>query len=87
MQPEENLNNQPGGTGEGDAIVCPHCGAPMPREMRFCRACGSRLGEGPAEYTETVRFPHVAPTTPQVAGPFAPPYTAPIAAQAGSGFP
>lgn len=28
----------------------------MPREMRFCRACGCRLGEGVEEYTETVRF-------------------------------
>ena len=30
----------------------------MPKEMRFCRSCGNRLGEGPAEYTETVRFPN-----------------------------
>jgi C-terminal processing protease CtpA/Prc len=29
----------------------------MPAEMRFCRSCGNRLGEGPAEYTETVRLP------------------------------
>lgn len=28
----------------------------MPSELRFCRNCGFRLGEGPAEYTETVRF-------------------------------
>jgi len=28
----------------------------MPSELRFCRNCGYRLGEGPAEYTETVRF-------------------------------
>lgn len=28
----------------------------MPREMRFCRSCGCRLGEGVEEYTETVRF-------------------------------
>jgi hypothetical protein len=28
----------------------------MPREMRFCRACGFRLGEGVAEFTETVRL-------------------------------
>ena len=28
----------------------------MPRELRFCRNCGFRLGEGSAEYTETVRF-------------------------------
>jgi hypothetical protein len=28
----------------------------MPSELRFCRNCGYRLGEGAAEYTETVRF-------------------------------
>jgi membrane-associated protease RseP (regulator of RpoE activity) len=28
----------------------------MPREMRFCRLCGYRLGEGVAEYAETVRL-------------------------------
>ena len=31
----------------------------MPRELRFCRNCGFRLGEGSAEYTETVRFQDV----------------------------
>jgi serine protease Do len=36
--------------------TCPNCRAPMPRELRFCRNCGFRLGEGSAEYTETVRF-------------------------------
>jgi C-terminal processing protease CtpA/Prc len=28
----------------------------MPKDLRFCRNCGFRLGEGAAEYTETVRF-------------------------------
>jgi S1-C subfamily serine protease len=32
----------------------------MPAGMRFCRSCGNRLGEGPAEYTETVRLPNGA---------------------------
>ncbi|HEY0005970.1 MAG TPA: hypothetical protein VGB17_14405, partial [Pyrinomonadaceae bacterium] len=36
--------------------ICPGCRAEMPREMRFCRLCGYRLGEGVAEYAETVRF-------------------------------
>ena len=35
----------------------------MPKELRFCRNCGFRLGEGPAEYTETVRFQNVPPGT------------------------
>ena len=37
----------------------------MPKELRFCRNCGFRLGEGTAEYTETVRFQNVpAGSTP-----------------------
>jgi membrane-associated protease RseP (regulator of RpoE activity) len=39
----------------------------MPREMRFCRACGFRLGEGVAEFTETVRFQNPPRTAPPVA--------------------
>jgi predicted metalloprotease with PDZ domain len=35
----------------------------MPKELRFCRNCGFRLGEGSAEYTETVRFQNVPPGT------------------------
>ncbi|MBA3515319.1 MAG: PDZ domain-containing protein [Pyrinomonadaceae bacterium] len=33
----------------------------MPRDLRFCRSCGFRLGEGPAEYTETIRFENGRP--------------------------
>jgi hypothetical protein len=51
MQPQQNF----GDSNQG-SVVCSQCGAPMPREMRFCRSCGNRLGEGVAEYTETVRF-------------------------------
>lgn len=63
----------------------------MPREMRFCRACGNRLGEGPAEYTETTRFPN-APAAPAATGarftaPFTPGMNAPLAPQTGRGFP
>ncbi|HKR12025.1 MAG TPA: PDZ domain-containing protein [Pyrinomonadaceae bacterium] len=36
--------------------TCTNCHSPMPSELRFCRNCGFRLGEGLAEYTETVRF-------------------------------
>src|SRR3989442_2850938 len=43
--------------------TCSNCNAPMPRELRFCRNCGFRLGEGPAEYTETVRFQNAPPGT------------------------
>jgi len=39
-----------------EVTICRNCRTPMPKELRFCRNCGFRLGEGPAEYTETVRF-------------------------------
>lgn len=42
-------------------VTCANCRTPMPRELRFCRNCGYRLGEGTAEYTETVRFQNAAP--------------------------
>ncbi len=58
MQPQQKFSDS--GTGSADqsgTVVCAQCGSPMPPEMRFCRSCGNRLGEGPAEYTETVRLP------------------------------
>ena len=36
--------------------TCLNCHTPMPSQLRFCRNCGFRLGEGVAEYTDTVRF-------------------------------
>src|SRR5213596_2204164 len=84
MQPQENFSK--GSNHENNSIVCEQCGAPMPKEMRFCRSCGNRLGEGPAEYTETVRFPN---TTAGAAGsttPFYPSVNAPLTQQAGGGF-
>ena len=74
MQPQQNL----GSPGAGEQL-CAQCGSPMPREMRFCRSCGNRLGEGPAEYTETVRFPGA--TAPNKGGqttPFYPTFNAPM---------
>lgn len=50
------------GANVHDVSVCPNCRTLMPSEMRFCRACGCRLGEGVEEYTETVRFDN-APRT------------------------
>jgi serine protease Do len=35
---------------------CLNCHSAMPSELRFCRNCGFRLGEGVAEYNETIRF-------------------------------
>lgn len=50
------------GANVHDVSACPNCRTLMPSEMRFCRACGCRLGEGVEEYTETVRFDN-APRT------------------------
>src|SRR5260370_40329313 len=81
------MNSPPNFSAPADQtgnIVCGQCGAPMPRGMRFCRSCGNRLGEGPAEYTETVRFPNgqTAPgargTTPFYAAPLAQAGTTPV---------
>jgi hypothetical protein len=86
MQPPENVNNSPG-AGDSGAITCAQCGAPMPREMRFCRVCGQRLGEGPAEYTETVRFGTDTAAVPRTTSAYIPPQGAPIASQTGAGLP
>lgn len=84
MQPQPNFS---GSGDQSGAVVCAQCGAPMPREMRFCRSCGNRLGEGPAEYTETVRLPHATATANgQFRAPFAPGMTAPMVPQAGGAF-
>ncbi|HEY0405750.1 MAG TPA: PDZ domain-containing protein [Pyrinomonadaceae bacterium] len=57
MQTEQTRSHKQTGTAAAAGVtVCPKCAAQMPAEMRFCRACGFRLGEGVAEFTETVRF-------------------------------
>ena len=48
--------------------TCLNCHSVMPSELRFCRNCGFRLGEGAAEYTETVRFDGSHAGIPAVAG-------------------
>lgn len=67
--------------------TCGNCQSPMPLGLRFCRNCGYRLGEGTAEYTDTVRFEDRAnsPNTPAVSQ-YATTYgvgNAPIAPSAG----
>ena len=64
MRSEAHKDNLTGGDPNAQSISnCPNCGALMPREMRFCRACGCRLGEGIEEYTETVRFERAPDTS------------------------
>lgn len=58
IQPEADPNT----------TICGNCRAPMPLGLRFCRNCGYRLGEGTAEYTETVRF-YSKPTADNGAAP------------------
>ena len=74
MQPQQNFDNHSSGEQ-----VCAQCGAPMPQQMRFCRACGNRLGEGPAEYTPTVRFQNVTGAAGGATTPFYPSVNAPLA--------
>src|SRR5919206_5048894 len=50
--------------------TCPNCHAGLLRGMRFCRSCGFRLGEGVAEYVETMRFDGTTlPTAPAPGAP------------------
>lgn len=82
MQPQQNPEPQ-----SSAEQVCAQCGAPMPKEMRFCRACGHRLGEGPAEYTPTVRFSNVTGAASGATTPFYPGVNAPLAQQPATSYP
>jgi membrane-associated protease RseP (regulator of RpoE activity) len=63
---------------EASVTNCGNCHLPMPAGLRFCRNCGYRLGEGAAEYTETVRFQNVPPgMLPNNNAPLAAPYAPP----------
>jgi hypothetical protein len=88
MQPQQKFSGSGfGSADQSGAIVCAQCGVPMPKEMRFCRSCGHRLGEGPAEYTETVRFPNAtAAANGRYTSPYTPPMSAPMAQQTVRGF-
>ena len=44
------------GNSTPQLTTCSNCHSAMPSELRFCRNCGFRLGDGVAEYNETVRF-------------------------------
>jgi Trypsin-like serine proteases, typically periplasmic, contain C-terminal PDZ domain len=52
----QNTENQRPISSAPTLTTCSNCHSAMPSELRFCRNCGFRLGEGVAEYTETVRF-------------------------------
>ena len=80
MQPQPNF-----AANSSREQFCAQCGSPMPIEMRFCRSCGNRLGEGPAEYTETVRFPNTTGAAGGRTTPFYPGAYAPLTQQPGAG--
>lgn len=52
----QSESSQKSTSAEFESTECPNCHAMLPRGMRFCRACGYRLGEGLEEYVETVRL-------------------------------
>ena len=56
---------------EAETVICPSCGAEIARGMRFCRLCGYRLGEGLAEYVETVRLNNLGAFGATPGGPLA----------------
>src|SRR5215510_12907205 len=43
------------------STTCSNCHSTMPAELRFCRNCEFRLGEGIAELNETIRFDSAHP--------------------------
>src|SRR5882762_10758848 len=87
MQPQQKFSGSgPGSGDQSGAILCAQCGSPMPKEMRFCRTCGNRLGEGPAEYTETVRFPNAASANAQFNAAYVPPNAGPISPRSSCDF-
>ncbi len=72
---------------EPAVTTCGNCHMPMPVGLRFCRNCGFRLGEGSAEYTETVRFQNAPPGSFTANGAPSSPYSygpGPIASAARS---
>ncbi len=89
MQPQQKFSGSgPGSADQSGAIFCAQCGSPMPKEMRFCRSCGNRLGEGPAEYTETVRFPNAtSAANAQFKNQYAPGMGGPMAQPNATGYP
>ena len=52
-----------------EITICSNCHVAMPSMLRFCRSCGFRLGEGVAEYTETVRLPNRPKAAPSASAP------------------
>jgi hypothetical protein len=65
VEGQTNNSNNNAAAAHASVTACPNCHSEMPGQMRFCRACGYRLGEGVAEYAETVRFQGPPPSAPR----------------------
>src|SRR6266478_2244620 len=57
MEGQQSVSASPENSVTPGFVLCTSCKAEMPSEMRFCRLCGYRIGEGVAEFSETVRLP------------------------------
>ncbi|HZG53238.1 MAG TPA: PDZ domain-containing protein [Pyrinomonadaceae bacterium] len=68
METETQRAGREAAGGGATPQMCPSCGAALVEGLRFCRSCGYRLGEGMAEYVETVRFDRVADLSGMGAG-------------------
>ncbi|HEX8632584.1 MAG TPA: PDZ domain-containing protein [Pyrinomonadaceae bacterium] len=68
METETQRAGREAAGGGATPQMCPSCSAPLVEGLRFCRSCGYRLGEGMAEYVETVRFDRVADLSGMGAG-------------------
>lgn len=71
METKQQPSGGPTAQGRGavDTLACPNCHAALLPGMRFCRGCGCRLGEGIAEYVETMRFDGANVPVPAYAPP------------------
>ena len=54
-----------------NTIACPRCGAPLPKDARFCGDCGERIGGPPAGAPAQARV--AAPVSSALPAPIAPP--------------
>src|SRR3954463_2869684 len=59
-QESQGMSQPAPGSAPVPELYCPNCNSVMPSQMRFCRTCGYRLGEGVEDYTATVRLPGTA---------------------------
>ena len=72
METETQHADREATAADANPQMCPSCGVALVSGMRFCRACGYRLGEGMAEYVETVRFDRMSDLSGMAQGGYQP---------------